>query len=72
MEVTSVMILAVAMFLLAPMLLTLYLYVYGAFSSPRTFQSVFYTLLILFVLTLVIGIHHPHPVYNLLATIPSR
>lgn len=64
------MILLVAMFLLLPMLVTLYLYVYGAFTSRRAFQSVFYTLLLLFALTIVIGIQHSYPVYDLLATIP--
>jgi succinate-acetate transporter protein len=63
------MILLVAMFLLLPMLVTLYLYVYGAFTSRRAFQSVFYTLVVLFALTIVIGIHHSYPVYDLLATI---
>lgn len=44
------------MFLLPPVIVTLYFHVFGVFTNRRAFQSVFYILLVLFALTVGIGI----------------
>jgi NhaP-type Na+/H+ and K+/H+ antiporter len=49
------MILVTAMFLLALVLMALYLYVYGVFTNRRAFQFGFYILLVFFALTIGIG-----------------
>src|SRR5207247_4638527 len=51
------MILVTAMFLLALVLLALYLYVSGVFTNRRAFQCGFSILLVFFALTIGIGIH---------------
>jgi len=51
------MILVTAMFLLALVLLALYLYVSGVFTNRRAFQFGFSILLVFFALTIGIGIH---------------
>ena len=66
------MILVTGMFLLALVLLALYLYVSGVFdtSSLRTFQFAFYILLVFFALTIGIGIQHSYEGYDRPATAP--
>jgi len=49
------MIFVTTMFLLPPVLVTLYLYVSGVFINRRTFQSVFYILLVFCALTVGIS-----------------
>ncbi len=63
------MILVTAMFLLTLVLLALYLYVSGVFTNRRAFQFGFYILLVVFALTIGIGIHS-YQGYNLPATAP--
>ena len=63
------MILVTAMFLLALVLLALYLYVSGVFTNRRAFQFGFSILLVFFALTIGIGIHS-YQGYNLTATTP--
>ena len=57
------MILVTAMFLLALVLLALYLYVSGVFTNRRAFQFAFYILLVFFALTIGIGIQHSYQGY---------
>jgi predicted RND superfamily exporter protein len=66
-EVSTMMILVTAMFLLALVLLALYLYVSGVFTNRRAFQFGFYILLVFFALTIGIGIHS-YQGYDLPAT----
>ena len=49
-----------AIFLILPILIALHLYTSGGFTNRTAFKYVFFTLLILFALTIVIVIHHPH------------
>jgi uncharacterized membrane protein len=65
--VPTIMILVTAMFLLALVLLALYLYVSGVFTNRRAFQFGFYILLVFFALTIGIGIHS-YQGYDLPAT----
>jgi hypothetical protein len=64
------MILVAGMFLLTLIVLALYLYVSGVFNTSyrRAFQFVFYILLVLFALTIGIGIQHSYQGYDLPAT----
>jgi hypothetical protein len=64
------MIFVAVLFLLPPVLGTLYLYVSGVFINRRTFQFVFYTLLILFALTIGISTQLSYQGYDRLATTP--
>jgi hypothetical protein len=66
------MILVTAMFLLALVLMSLYLYVHGVFNTSyrRTFQFAFYILLASFALTIGIGIQHFYQGYDLAVTTP--
>ena len=66
------MILVAAMFLLALVLVSLYLYVHGVFNTSyrRAFQFAFYILLVCFALTIGIGIQHSYPGYDRPATTP--
>jgi NhaP-type Na+/H+ and K+/H+ antiporter len=63
------MILVTAMFLLALVLLALYLYVSGVFTNRRAFQFGLSILLVFFALTIGIGIH-AYQGYDLPATTP--
>jgi hypothetical protein len=63
------MILVAAMFLLPLGLVALYLYVSGVFTNRRAFQFGFYILLVIFALTIGIGIHSCQG-YDLPATNP--
>ena len=63
------MILVTAMFLLALVLVVLYLYVSGVFTNRRAFQFGFSILLVFFALIIGIGIHS-YQVYDLPATTP--
>jgi hypothetical protein len=45
----------ITLFLLPPVSVTLYLYVFGAFTNRRAFQFTFSLLLALFAVTIVIG-----------------
>jgi hypothetical protein len=56
-EVPTMMILVTAMFLLALVLVALYLNVSGVFTNRRAFQCGFSILLVCFALTIGIGIH---------------
>ena len=69
-EVTTMMILVAAMFLLPPVLVTLYLYMSGVFTNRSAFQSAFYILLALFALTIGIGTHLSYQGYGLPAATP--
>ena len=51
------MIVVAAIFLALPLLITLHLYTSGGFTNRRAFQYVFFTLLVLFALTMVIVIY---------------
>ncbi|MEO7859513.1 MAG: hypothetical protein ABIU05_03560 [Nitrospirales bacterium] len=51
------MIVVAAIFLILPMLIGLHLYTSGGFTNRRAFRCVFFTLLVLFALTLVLVIH---------------
>jgi succinate-acetate transporter protein len=46
------------MFLLPPGVVTLYLYVCGAFTNRRAFQFTYFILLVFFALTIGIGIQY--------------
>jgi hypothetical protein len=63
------MIIVTAMFLLALVLLALYLYVSGVFTNRRAFQFGFSILLVFFALANGIGIHS-YQAYDLSATTP--
>jgi NhaP-type Na+/H+ and K+/H+ antiporter len=63
------MILVTAMFLLAMVLVALYLYVSGVFTNRRAFQFGFSILLVFFALTIGIGILS-YQGYDLAATTP--
>ena len=54
------MIVVAAIFLVLPLLVTLHLYTSGGFTNRRAFQYVFFTLLVLFALTIVLVIHHSY------------
>jgi len=58
------------LFLQLPALVTLYLYVFGAFTNRRVFQCTFSLLLVFFALTIGIGIQLSYQGYNLLAPTP--
>ena len=58
------------MFLLPPVVVTLYLYVSGVFTNRRAFQFTFFILLAFFELTIGIGIQLSYHGYDLLATTP--
>ena len=65
------MILVTILFLQPLVLVALYLYVSGAFTNRRAFQSVFYILFALVGLTIVIGgIQLSYQVYDLPTTTP--
>lgn len=66
------MIFVTTMFLLLPVLVTLYLYVSGVFTNRKAFQSVFYILLVFFALTVGISmtIHYSYQGYAFQATTP--
>ena len=54
------MIVVAAIFLVLPLLVTLHLYTSGGFTNRRAFQYVFFTLLVLFALTIVSVIYHSY------------
>jgi hypothetical protein len=58
------------MFLLPPVVVTLYLYVYGVFTNRRAFQFAYFILLVFFALTIGIGIQYSYQGHDLLATTP--
>jgi hypothetical protein len=64
------MIVITTMFLLLPVLVALYLSVSGVFTNRKAFQSVFYILLIFFVLTIGVSmsIRYSHQGYASPAT----
>jgi hypothetical protein len=64
------MILVTALFLLALVLLALYLYVSGVFTNRRAFRFFFYIVLASFALTIGIGIQDFYQGYDLAATTP--
>jgi hypothetical protein len=49
-----------AIFLVLPLLITLHLYTSGGFTNRRAFQYVFFTLLVIFALTIVIAIYRSY------------
>jgi hypothetical protein len=63
-------IVATIMFFLPLVLVALYLYVSGVFTNLKTFQFVFYILLVFFALTIGIGLQHSYQSYDLSATNP--
>jgi Na+/H+-dicarboxylate symporter len=69
-EVTDMMILVAVMFLLPPVLVTLYLYVSGVFTNRRAFQFSFYFLLVFFALTIGISVGYSYQGYAPSATTP--
>jgi hypothetical protein len=64
------MILVAVMFLLPPVLVTLYLYVSGVFTNRRAFQFSFYFLLVFFALTIGISVGYSYQGYAPSATTP--
>lgn len=59
------------LFLLPPVLVTLYLYVSGVFTNRRAFQFAFFILLVFFALTIGIGgVQLSYQGYDLPATTP--
>ncbi|MEP6891544.1 MAG: hypothetical protein ABI955_12700 [Nitrospirota bacterium] len=52
------MIVVAAIFLVLPLLVTLHLYTSGGFTNRGAFRYVFFSLLVLFALTIVLVIHH--------------
>ena len=65
------MVLVTTLFLQPLVLVALYLYLSGAFTNRRAFQSVFYVLFALFALTIGIGgIQLSYQVYDISATTP--
>lgn len=64
------MILVTTMFLLPPLLVTLYLYVSGVFTNRRAFQFSFYFLLVFFALTIGISVGYFYQGYAPATTIP--
>ena len=63
-------IVVITMFLLPPVVVTLYLYVSGVFTNRRAFQFTFFILLAFFALTIGIGIQLSYHGYDLPATTP--
>ena len=63
-------ILVTTMFLLPPVVVTLYLYVCGAFTNRRAFQFTYFILLAFFALTIGIGIQLSYQGYDPPATTP--
>lgn len=51
------MIVVAVIFLVLPLLVTLHLYTSGGFTNRRAFRYVFFTLLVLFALTIMLVIH---------------
>lgn len=64
-------IIVTTMFLLTPVLLTLYLYVSGVFTNRIAFQVSFYFLLVFFALTIGISVRYSYQSYAPLATTPG-
>lgn len=65
------MIVVAAIFLVLPLLITLHLYTSGGFTNRRAFQYVFFTLLVLFALTLVLIIHQSNDFTNAPLTVQA-
>jgi len=63
-------ILVTTMFMLPPVVVTLYLYVCGVFTNRRAFKLTYFILLAFFALTIGIGIQYSYQGYNFLATTP--